>query len=198
MNLSKYALGFTLPILSSTSAFAHCDTLDGPVVAEAQKALAKNDVNLVLVWVQPAGDAEIRSAFQHAQAVRKLGGEAQKLADQYFFETLVRVHRAGEGAPYSGLKPAGQDMGPAIPLGDKAVASGDLKPVEHFLTEAATHKLHQTFSEVQETKNYKPGDVEAGRRHVAAYVTYIHYVEGLYGAMSGGLHGEAEEGHASH
>ena len=74
----------------SASASAHCDTL-----------------NLVLVWVQKDDEAELRRAFHRARSVRKAGGEAKELADLYFFETLVRVHRAGEGAAYTGLKPAG-------------------------------------------------------------------------------------------
>lgn len=198
MNITKLVLGLALPVLSSTSAFAHCDTLDGPVVDTAKKALTKNDVNLVLVWVQKSGEVEIRDAFKRTMEVRKLGGEAQRLADTYFFETLVRIHRAGEGAPFTGLKPAGQDLGPAVPLGDQSVATGDLKSVERFLTETSTHKLHQTFSEVMETKNYKPSDVEAGRKHIAAYVTYIHYVEGLYAAANRAGHGEGEENHSAH
>jgi len=91
----------------SASASAHCDTLDGPVVSAARKALDSGNVNLVLVWVQKDDDAELRDAFQRARNVRKAGGEAKELADLYFFETLVRVHRAGEGAAYTGLKPAG-------------------------------------------------------------------------------------------
>lgn len=81
MNITKLVLGLALPVLSSTSAFAHCDTLDGPVVDTAKKALTKNDVNLVLVWVQKSGEVEIRDAFKRTMEVRKLGGEAQRLAD---------------------------------------------------------------------------------------------------------------------
>ena len=43
------------------------------------------------------------------------------MADLYFFETVVRVHRAGEGAAYNGLKPAGLDEGPVIPIAEKAI-----------------------------------------------------------------------------
>jgi hypothetical protein len=93
----------------------HCDGLDGPVVSLARRALDAGNVNLVLPWVREQDEAEVREAFAHALAVRKLGGEAKDLADRHFFETLVRVHRAGEGAPYTGLKPAGRDLGPAIP-----------------------------------------------------------------------------------
>ena len=85
----------------SAAASAHCDTLDGPVVAAARKALDTGNANLVLVWVQKKDDAEIRKHFEKTVAVRKAGGPAKELADMYFFETLVRIHRAGEGAPWS-------------------------------------------------------------------------------------------------
>jgi hypothetical protein len=46
----------------------------------------------------------------------------------YFFETRVCVHREGEGAAYTGLKPAGLDLGPDIPAADKALESGNPGP----------------------------------------------------------------------
>src|SRR5688572_6649736 len=112
--------------LTSTSSIvrAHCDALDGPVVQAAQKALATGNINLVLIWVQKNDEAEINRAFNKALTVRKLTAEAKELADLYFFETLVRVHRAGEGAPYTGLRPAGQDLDPAIPIADAALRDG--------------------------------------------------------------------------
>ena len=107
------------------AALAHCDTLDGPVVSAARKALDSGNANLALVWVRKADEAEIRTAFQKARAVRKAGGEARDLADTYFFETLVRVHRAGEGAAYTGLKPAGKPE-PSVAAADQAIATGKL------------------------------------------------------------------------
>jgi hypothetical protein len=53
----------------------------------------------------------------------------------YFFETLVRIHRAGEGAPYTGLKLVGRDLGPAIPAGDKALDTGNVELVVKLLSE---------------------------------------------------------------
>jgi len=188
MNLSKLILGLALPALTAPAAFAHCDTLDGPVVDSARRALAAGDVKLVLAWVQEAGEAEVREAFQRAVAVRGLGGEARRLADQFFFETLVRVHRTGEGAPFTGLKPAGQDLGPAVPLGDKALATGDLKPVERLLDETAAQRLHHTFTAAMAAKSHAPNDLVAGRRYVQAYITYIHTVEAMYQAAAGAGH----------
>lgn len=177
-------------------AFAHCDGLDGPVVQAARKALAARDVNLVLVWVQPSGEAEVRAAFSQTLAVRGLNAEAQKLADTYFFETLVRIHRAGEGAPYTGLKPAGRDLGPAIPAADHAVETGSAAPLVRTLTEAVRQGLDARFHKLQAASNYKPGDLAAGRAYVKAYVEFLHYAEALSNAAQSSGHAhEAAEPH---
>jgi hypothetical protein len=180
----------------------HCDGLDGPVVTLARRALEAGNVNLVLPWVREQDEAEIRQAFAHALAVRKLGGEAKALADRHFFETLVRVHRAGEGAPYTGLKPAGRDLGPAIPAADRALQDGSLDKVLEVLGDAIREGLHGHFHRTVERKGFAPDDVKAGREYVEAYVPYIHYVERLWQAASGPVHGHhaepTETQHAAH
>lgn len=173
-----------------TAAQAHCDTLDGPVVSEARRALDSGNVNLVLGWVQKKDEAGIRAAFEKAVAVRKGGAGAKELAETYFFETLVRVHRAGEGAPYTGLKPAGR-IEPPVAAADKSIETGKLEPVAKMAMERVEHGLHKNFEAVAAKKKYDPNDVAAARAYVGAYVTYVHYVEGLYNAAAaaGGGHG---------
>ncbi|MBI2349645.1 MAG: hypothetical protein HYV05_13450 [Deltaproteobacteria bacterium] len=160
--------------------FAHCDGLDGPVVKAAQKALESGNVNLVLIWVQEGFESQIRAAFRKTLAVRKLAPEARALADAYFFETLVRLHRAGEGEPYTGLKPAGRDLGPAIPAADKAIENAETEPLLKLLTEAVQTGIREQFEQVMAGKNFDNDDVEAGREYVEAYVQFIHYVERVY------------------
>jgi hypothetical protein len=174
------ALGMTA--LLSAPAYAHCDGMDGPVVKAAQAALAKGDVNLVLIWVRKDDEAEIRRAFDRAVSVRKLSPPARELADTYFFETLVRIHRAGEGVAFTGLKPAGRDLGPAIPAADRALKSGDVAPVTNLLVERMRSGLLDRYRKAVAAADFKADDVDAGREYVEAYVTYIHYVEGVYEA----------------
>jgi hypothetical protein len=159
---------------------AHCDGMDGPVVKAAQQALASGNVNLVLIWIPPDQEDAIRSAFDKTRTVRKLNAAAKELADQYFFETLVRVHRAGEGGPYTGLKPAGRDLGPVIPAADRAVDEGVVGPLLKLLPEVAREAVGQHFREVLAKKNFPVDDVAGGRQYVAAYVTFMHAVEGLH------------------
>lgn len=196
MTRSRFVVGAAIAALWSFSgapaAFAHCDTLDGPVVAAARQALEQNNPNLVLIWVSKDNEKDIKTAFDKALAVRKLNPAAEEIADMYFFETLVRIHRAGEGAPYTGLKPAGTDLGPAVPAADKAVATGDVAPVAKLLTETMQTGLSEQYRQVQARKSYDRDDVAAGRDYVEAYFSYIHYVEGVYDAAKADARGHYE------
>lgn len=187
------ALFLSLSILILAPADAHCDTLDGPVVTAAQKALDTDDVNLVLIWVRADDEAQIREAFNKTLDVRKLSAEAKDLADMYFFETLVRVHRAGEGAPYTGLKPAGLDLGPAVPAADKALESNSSDELVKLLTDAVQNGTLEEFEKATSKKNFSPDDVEAGREYIEAYVPFVHYVERIYEAAVAPAEGHYSE-----
>lgn len=181
-------LALAMTAVAASEARAHCDTMDGPVVAAARRALESGSASHALIWVRLQDEAEIRSAFQQALAVRKLGAEARKLADRYFFETVVRLHRQGEGETYTGLKPAGTDLGAAIPAADRALASGSVAELEKLLVEAIRHGLHERFEKAVATKSFAPDDLAAGRAHVAAYVALTHYVEAAHGVAAGTAH----------
>lgn len=173
-------------VLTSATLSAHCDSLDGPVVLAARKALVSGDVNLVLPWVGAKDEPAIRASFVRTLGVRKLNPEARELADTWFFETLVRIHRAGEGAPYDGLKPAGRDFGPAISSAEKAIESGSDVALIKMLTAAAQEGIHHRFHVLMEARDYKPSDLKAGREYVAAYVDFLHFAERLHEAMATG------------
>ena len=186
-----FVIGVTLA--APRAALAHCDSLDGPVVKAAATALENRDVAYALIWVQPADETEVRAAFAQALAVRSLNAQARTLADRYFFETLVRIHRAGEGAPYTGLRPAGEDLGPAVAAADRALADGSMKALAGLLTAELSAGLHQHFVEAATARNYDPSDLGAGRAFVKAYVEYVHYVERLHEAISAAAGGHFAE-----
>jgi hypothetical protein len=188
-----------LMLATTGSALAHCDTLDGPVVIMARQALDKGDVKLVLPWVAAGQEGRIRKAFELTTAVRGKGEKEKELADMYFFETLVRIHREGEGAPYTGLKPAGLDLGPAIPAADKALESGDPGPLLKLVNEKIHEGIHKYYMEAKEKKAHAGDSVEAGRAYVQAYVPYLHFVERLYlDAGTPVAHGTEEGTHDVH
>jgi len=76
-------------------------------------------------------------------------GEAEALADRYFIETAIRLHRAGKGAPYTGLKPAEANFGPAILAAERTVESGDFKMLEVFLVEEVRRMLRERLAQGQ-------------------------------------------------
>ena len=182
------AIAISLVVLfASVPLFAHCDTVDGPVVVDAKLALKKGEITPVLKWVKASDEPEIRAAFQQTLDARKSGGAAAEVADRWFFETLVRVHRAGEGAPYTGLKPAGTDNGPAIVAGDKALETGSVEALEKLVLETARHGIHERFTQLQQLREHATHNIEAGRAYTAAYADFLHYVDRIYEDASTGV-----------
>jgi phosphotransacetylase len=181
------------------NARAHCDTFDGPVIEAAQRALDEGNLNYVLIWVQKENEPEIKRVFDQTMTVRKLNPAANALADRYFFETLVRVHRAGEGATFTGLKPTGDDLGPAIPAADKALRDGKSAELIQLLRSAIDENVQRHFEAALKKRDFDKNDVEAGRRFVKAYVEYVHCVEALYQQATQPAHGHyAETGGHEH
>lgn len=179
--------------IESQPAAAHCDTLDGPVVTLARKSLETGNVNLVLPWVRKSDEAEIRRTFAQTSSVRKLGPQARRLADRFFFETLVRLHRTSEGASYTGLKPAGLDLGPAIPEADRALKTGSTAALEKLLIGQIRKGLKTHFQAAQTRRKFDLNDVAAGREYVNAYVSYVHFVEGLWESATSSAPGHYPE-----
>jgi hypothetical protein len=170
----------------------HCDTLDGPVVKAAKMALAKENVNFILPWVPKKAEGKLKKAFEKTFRVRKLGKQARDLADYWFFETAVRLHREGEGAPYTGLKPAGLDWGPVVPKAERAIAKGDPKQVIQFLTHTVEEELQKRFKHVMAKKKYDVNDVDAAREYVQANLGFVLYSHHLYTKITGGAEHEEE------
>jgi len=185
-----------LILLPKNMLLGHCDTMNGPVVRAAEKALETEDVNLVLIWVQREDEGQIREIFQKTLAVRKLSPEAKSLADMYFFETLVRVHRAGEGVAYTGLKTVETHGEPGIEAADKALEKGSAEELLKYLAEAVHHGIHEQFTNSMAKKSFKTTDLQAGREYVEAYVEFIHYAERLYEAANRPAEGHYHESKA--
>lgn len=167
-----------LLVISTGITLAHCDTMDGPVVRDAQLALNGNNINYVLKWIREADEPELMEAFALATKVRKHGADSRTLADRYFFDTLVRLHRMGEGVGFTGVKPAGTPVDDRILAADKAIEAGNLSPLAGKVPEEMKHELHLLFDRVMALKDFDVDDVKAGREYVAAYVSFFKFAEG--------------------
>ncbi len=166
---------FFYPALS----FAHCDALDGPVAKDAQKALQEGSVVPVLKWIDAQHENEIKDVFNKVKEVRKQGGYSKELADLHFMETLVRLHRAGEGAPFTGIKPEGQ-IAPVVKLSDKALQENDIEALIQKLNHHFTSSIREWYKKVVDAKKMAETSPQHGRSYVKAYVEYTHNIERLH------------------
>ncbi|HET8545219.1 MAG TPA: DUF6448 family protein [Pseudolabrys sp.] len=177
-------------IVGTQSAQAHCDSIDGPVAKAVQKALETGNINPVLAYAPASDEAEIRAAFVKSRKVRGLGADARELADAAFMETVVRLHRAGEGAIYTGLKPAGIDYGPVIPAAEQAVETGDLTKLKAALMHEIDHALQERLAHVRELQKapLEPktdAEVPHSRKRVSGELGFITFAENLRQAALG-------------
>lgn len=165
-------------ILSTNVTFAHCDTIDGPLIADARKAMGQNNVNYVLKWVSAANESEIRDAFNLVMKVKGLSPEAKELSEKYFFDTLVRIHRAGEGEPFTGVKPSGTPIDDKVLAADKSIEIGNLSPLKNMVSKDILQELTKRFKKVMSLKNFDVNNVAAGREYIEAYVQFFKFAEG--------------------
>jgi hypothetical protein len=170
----------------AASTDAHCDAVNGPVVGAAREALETGDVDLVLPFVQAEAESELIAAFEQTLDVREQGGTARELADRWFFETAVRLHREGEGAPYTGLKDD-TDFGPALEAAEASLATGSLDEVQRVLDDAVRDGLGERYAAIEEARAHaeREGTVEAQRELVEAELGFELYVEGIYQSVIG-------------
>lgn len=146
----------------------HCDSMDGPVVRAARSALERDSVDVVLPYVPEEGEAELRRAFDAVTSVRRESPAARELADLHFFETVVRIHRAGEGEPYTGLRPAGLDVGPAIPVAERSIETGSADELVGVLCGTVEVEARRQLERVMELKGRADGGIGANREYVSA------------------------------
>lgn len=161
----------------------HCDFLDGPVVTAAREALDARDVDLVLPFVPADAEDEVRQTFERVMPLRDLGATARGVGDQLFFETVVRLHRVGEGAPYDGLRPAGHTVGPVIPLAERAVAGGSTEQLANYLADALRWELATRLESIHHLAGPEDRSVPALRRYVDAVHSFEEYSHQLYEAI---------------
>lgn len=169
----------------------HCDSLDGPVVTAARAALTAGDVDLVLPYVHADGEPEVCEAFDLALKARAHGPESADVADRWFFETVVRVHRAGEGAPFTGLKPAGLDVGPVIPAAERSLASGSPAELVDLLCDEVRRETERRHAHAMSLAAQAAEGLTQARAHVEASLGLQVWAHGVHRAALAEPHGDA-------
>ena len=174
-------------LMSGGSALAHCDSYDGPVIRDARKAIATNNVDLVLKWVSQDQEEEIISLFRKTYDLKNGDSTVFNIVETHFLETLVRLHRETEGAAYTGLKPAGTTK-PIIQLSDAAILAGSIDDLAEKLTNHISNIVYDKYRKVLLLDKVKDDSVEKGREFVKAYVDYTHTLEAIHDILEGEGH----------
>ena len=172
-------------LLGSLPATAHCDSYDGPTIKDAIKALETNNVKLVLKWITPDQEKEVIPLFNKTYALKSGDKEVYNILEKHFFETLVRLHRETEGAPYTGLKPAGTTK-PIIQLSDQAIESKDIDALLIKLNNHTGKVIREKYEKVAVLDELKNDSPEKGREFVKAYVDYTHTLEAIHDIIEQG------------
>ncbi|MCE5179587.1 MAG: DUF6448 family protein [Porphyromonadaceae bacterium] len=188
-NLLKSAFILSLiavfSFVNTQSASAHCDSFDGPALQDAAKALETNNVDLILKWISKDMEAEVVPLFHKTYSLRNGDKEVYEIVKKYFYETFVRLHREMEGAPFTGLKPAGTTAHITV-MSDKALNTGDFASLLTALNKHVNGQLQEKYDKTAALYKVKDNSVEEGRQYVKAYVDYTHSVEAVHDLLAGG------------
>ena len=172
----------------SGALYAHCDSYDGPVIKDAYKALETNNVNLVLKWIDQKDEPEIVDLFNKTYSLKSGDQEIYAIVEKHFLETLVMLHRASEGEPFTGLKPAGSTE-QIVKMSDKALEDQNIDDLLSKLDNHINSVVREKYEKVIALDKTKDESVEKGREYVAAYVDYTHTLEAIHGILEiGALH----------
>ncbi|HET7194337.1 MAG TPA: DUF6448 family protein [Nocardioides sp.] len=175
---AAFAATLAIVVLRPQAASAHCDTLDGPTARDGLKALATGNLNHALKWVTTHDEAELSSVFERSLAARALGGVAREVADRWFLENLVRLHRSGEGAGFTGLGPSGSPIDEKVAAADRSIAERSLEPLAGLVPSDRVPELNRRLAIVLARQDFDVDDIPAGRAYVAAYVNFFKFAEG--------------------
>ena len=191
------ALSTIILLLAVSSVSSHCDSEDGPIIPAIRTALDNGELTPLLKWLAADDEAQIKDLFTRVRALRTQSDEAKEIADQLFIETFIRIHRASEGAPYTGIRAAGT-VPPIFAELDKALESGTVDALADKIANTVRENIIKRFDHAKELRKHQDHTVEAGREFVEAYVTYMHFVEGLHNfltSVADGHNAPADAGH---
>lgn len=166
-------------IISTFPVSAHCDSYDGPVIKDATKALETNNVQFILKWITAEQESEIIPLFNKTYSLKKGDKEIYSIVEKHFLETLVRLHRETEGAPYTGLKPAGTTK-TIVQLSDQALENKDIDGLLGKLNNHIGNVIRGKYETVAALDKIKNESAEKGRQYVEAYVDYTHTLEAIH------------------
>ncbi len=191
------ALAASLFAFAASPAFGHCDSESGPIIPLIRQSLDNGNITPLLKWLPAENEAEIKDLFSRVRALRAQSNDAKEIADQLFIETFIRLHRAGEGEPFTGIKKTA-DVPPIFAEVDRALKSGKVDSLSIKIAATVREKIVTLFNRALQLSKHQDESVDAGREYVEAYVAYVHFIEELDTYLAAGAathHSSSEEGH---
>jgi hypothetical protein len=168
------------------------DITNGSVMDAAKMALDTGNVNYVLIWVPEASENKLKNLFAKTVCERRDRKDVQDIAFDWYFETVNRLHRAGEGTLYTCMNLAGLDERSVVPKVKRVIETGEAEEIIGFIPKTQEHDFRHRFRHVMEKKNYDVNNVVDGRAYVAAFTDFIVYLHHIYTSIP------REAGHAEH
>jgi hypothetical protein len=161
------------------------DLGEGPVIKAARRALKTGNMNYVLVWVPEESEKKLKNLFEKTFCEQRAGKDGQNIAIGWYFETVSRLHCAGERALFTCMKNAGPDESTVILKAERAIETGDEKEIAEFVPKNYEDDFRHRFRDVMEKKNYAMNNVTAGRVYVAAFIDFIRYLHHTSASIPG-------------
>ena len=98
--------------------------------------------------------------------------------------------------PARRAKPAGLDVGPAIPLAERALESGKADELLRLLRDTITTEVNERLARVKHLERTATGGVAQSREHIEAMLGFEVWSNKVYQALVGAAHA-GEEHHAT-
>ncbi|MGI5819075.1 MAG: DUF6448 family protein [Armatimonadota bacterium] len=174
-----------LAAVTTGAVWAHCDRINGPVAKDAISALEQRDFGVVQIWVGEDQELELRARFDEALTVGQQSEAAREMAERYFIETAIRLHREAEGMHFTGVKPAAEPS-PDIAAAERALEMADVTIVTDYLKARIDEEVGAWFAGAREAQGHRHTSVEAGRKWIDAYVKYVVFIHTLSEVIEAG------------
>ena len=142
-----------------------------------------------------AGEIAAQTVLE-ARSGEPLSEAARRMADHDATHAVVVDERSGRpGAPYTGLKPAGLDVGPVIGVAEQAIAEGVPDALVELLSGELEREIRGRFAEMLRRQARADGDVDATRDYVEAMLGLQVWAHSLHESIHGDPHEHTNEHH---
>lgn len=156
----------------------HCDSLNRPVVTAARRALEASDADVILPFVPADGAAEVRDAFDRTLGHRARRPKRWPTAGSSKLPSGCTV--PAKARPFTGLKPAGLDVGPVIPAAERALDSGSPDELIDVLCVSVRDQVTQRHHHAMAFKTHAGEGVESAREYVEATLGLEVWAHSVY------------------